>query len=150
MVAVALIPIDADNWRTCVRLKVAEHQEEFVASNVFSLAQSKYEAGLVPLGVEVNGELVGFVMYNTLPDARSRHWIYRVMIDIQHQGHGYGRATMIALIKVMTAMPDCREIVLDFHQDNANAEKLYASLGFHRTGEVEGDEVFSSLVLAKP
>ena len=150
---VAFRPVTGDNWQAVVRLTVAPGQEDFVASNTYSLAQAAYQSGLVPLAVYATnadgqgGEtLVGFAMYSTLPDELGRHWIFRVMFDQAQQGKGYGRATMALLLAEMRAnIPDLRTIALDFHQDNHVAEKLYESLGFVKTGEVEEHEVVAAL-----
>ena len=147
---IRLRPITRANWQTCVSIEVRPDQRDFVASNAYSLAQAAYEPGLIPLAVydAERDEMVGFLMYAELPDEQGRHWIYRVMIAPQQQGKGYGRALMLAAIARMRAtIPTLREITLDFHKDNAVAERLYESLGFRKTGEVEGDEVFATLVI---
>jgi len=149
--AIELRPITRANWQACVDIEVRPDQREFVAPNAYSLAQAAYEPGLIPLAVyeAESGEMIGFLMYAELPDDQGRHWIYRVMIAPQHQGKGYGRALMLAALARMRAtIPTLREITLDFHKDNAPAERLYESLGFRKTGEVEGDEVFATLVFA--
>jgi diamine N-acetyltransferase len=56
------------------------------------------------------------------------------MIDKRHQGKGYGRAAMVALIERIKAQGNFRAIELSFEPTNTAAERLYASLGFVRTG----------------
>ncbi len=150
--AIILRPVTRDNWRDCVELTVAPDQTDFVAPNVYSLAQAAYQGGLVPLAVYVRPQegadetLVGFAMYSILPDEQGRHWIFRLMIGPQYQGRGYGRAMTLAVIERMRAeIPGLREIALDFHEDNYVAEKLYESLGFVKTGEHEGHEIIATL-----
>jgi len=93
--------------------------------------------------------MVGFVMYAdpaSPPDDQGRTWILRIMIGQDHQGKGYGRAAMIALLaRMQAATPPPRTIALDFHEGNHVAEKLYESLGFRKTGEQEGHEVIAIL-----
>ena len=62
------------------------------------------------------------------------------MIDRKHQGKGYGRAAMEALIAMMTERVGCEEIVTSFVSANTVAANLYASLGFRPTGEIEDGE----------
>ena len=50
------------------------------------------------------GELVGFLMHALDPDENSR-WIYRLMIDRNHQGRGYGRAALRALMAHLHSLP---------------------------------------------
>jgi diamine N-acetyltransferase len=59
------------------------------------------------------------------------------MIDAAHQGKGYGRAAMRALIERLARMPECAEIYLSFEPNNINAESLYRSLGFEPTGKTD-------------
>jgi len=54
-----------------------------------------------------------------------------VVIDHRHQGSGYGRATMLALIaRIQSEAPDCRMIGLSCKPGNIIAQCLYRSLGF--------------------
>ncbi len=145
MSQISLQEITAETWRQCVSLKVRADQENFVALNVYSLVQSKYEPGLVPLAVYDGETMIGFVMYNEQPFEPGKYFIYRVMIGADFQGKGYGRAAMQALIERMQALPDCQEIVLSYEPENAVAERLYESLGFRKTGEIFEGEVVSSL-----
>ena len=145
MSQITLQEITADTWRQCARLKVRSDQENFVAPNVSSLAQSKYEPGLLPLAVYDGETMVGFVMYSEQPYEPGKYFIYRVMVGAEFQGKGYGRDAMLALIERMQALPECREIVLSYEPENSVAERLYESLGFRKTGEIFEGEVVSSL-----
>ena len=69
------------------------------------------------------------------------------MIAREHQGKGYGRAAMEAVIAMMAERVGCEEIVTSFNPANA-AATLYASLGFQPTGEIEDDEPLLRLRLA--
>ncbi|HLY32134.1 MAG TPA: GNAT family N-acetyltransferase [Ktedonobacterales bacterium] len=154
MPSITLRPVTRENWLACVELTVAPDQTEYIASNVFSLAQAAYQAGLVPLGVYTrltegaDETLVGFAMYSTLPDEQGRYWIFRLMVGLGYQGRGYGRAMTQAVIERMRAeIPGLRVIALDFHENNHVAEALYESLGFAKTGEREGHEIIASLAI---
>jgi len=144
-----LRPITRDNWYACIKMKVRPDQENFVANNTFSLAQAAYTPGMVPLAAYDGDTMVGFTMFEATPDDAGRYWIMRVMVDPEQQGKGYGRALMGAVITRMRHdITDLHEIALDYHEDNAVAAKLYASLGFQPTGEREGHEIVASLKLA--
>ena len=147
MSQMTLQEITAKTWEQCVKLKVRNDQEHFIASNVYSLAQSKYEPGLLPLAVHDGETMVGFVMYSEQPYEPGKYFIYRVMVGSEFQGKGYGRAAMRALIERMKALPNCQEIVLGYEPENSVAERLYESLGFRKTGEIFEGEVVSSLKL---
>jgi diamine N-acetyltransferase len=143
-----LRPITSDNWYACVKMIVRPDQEKFVANNAFSLAQAAYTPGFVPLAAYEGDTMVGFTMYGMIPDEAGRHWIIRIMIDPAQQGKGYGRAlTAAAIAHMRHDIATLREIALDYHEDNAVAAKLYASLGFQPTGEREHHEIVASLKL---
>ena len=132
--AVTLKPITKDSWRACVQLRLAPDQEPFVASNAYSLAQSKYEPNCVPLGIYDGETMVGFAMYAR--DAEEdTYWIYRLMIDCDQQAKGYGREALRQVIRLLERMPDATPISLSYLPDNAVAERLYLSEGFAPTGE---------------
>lgn len=139
---VTLKEITKENWRQAIDLKVRDDQKTFVASNLFSIAQSKVEPYLVPLGVYDGDTMVGFAMYGRDPEDGS-YWIVRLMVGEGHQGKGYGRAAVDELVKLMSAMPDCNEVKLSCVPDNVGAETLYVNYGFEKTGIVEdGENVF--------
>jgi diamine N-acetyltransferase len=143
-VHIILRDVTRDNWRDVARLKVREDQQNFVATNVYSLAESKYEPTMVPLAVFDGGTLVGFTMWGIDPET-SRYWVIRVMIDERYQGRGYGRALMEALISRLLVFPDCHELYVSFEPENHVAEALYESLGFRKTGEILEGEAVSRL-----
>lgn len=139
--SVTLKDVDKENFKRCVELVVREDQENFVASNVYSIAQSKVEPTYTTQAVYDGDEMVGFVMYGYDTDDGG-YWIARVMIDKNQQGKGYGRAAMEEVVKRLRETPDCREVALSIEPENEVARKLYESLDFKKTGEVEqGEEV---------
>ena len=144
--SISLRDVDPDNFRECIKLKVAAWQEDFVASNVGSIAESKVYPHLVPQAVYTDETLVGFAMYGRDPESE-KYWIVRLMIDEQFQGRGYGRATTIALIEKIRKLPGADQIFLSFVPSNRNAESLYRSVGFERTGETYRDEIIMRLAL---
>lgn len=126
---ITLQPVTRDNWHAVTKLAVAEGQENFVAPNVYSLAQAAYVPGMLPQAMYDGATLVGFVMYTITPDD-GQFWIVRVLVDKQFQHQGYGRQAMVIMIDRMRQLPGCDAIYLDFHQDNTAARHLYESLGF--------------------
>ena len=144
---VTLRPITRDNLWAAVDLKLHPGQERFVAENVASIANAYVEPTFVPLGIYASEALVGFAMYGQHPRTGA-WWVIRLMIDREHQGKGYGRAAMEAMIELMAERVGCAEIVTSFVPGNAAAAALYASLGFRPTGEIEDGEPLVCLRLA--
>lgn len=84
---IELRTITRDDWETCIDLKVARHQAHFVASNLYSLAQSRFLPGFRAVGIHHGGRMVGFALYG--PDADDGHyWLYRLMIDRRYGARG--------------------------------------------------------------
>jgi diamine N-acetyltransferase len=136
---VTLRPITWENFPTVLGLTLHPGQEKFITDNAVSIAMAHVEPTFVPLGVYVGDELVGFTMYGQHPKTGA-WWVIRLMIDRKHQGKGYGRVAMEALIAMMAERVGCEEIVTSFVPANTVAANLYASLGFRPTGEIEDGE----------
>ena len=146
--SVTLRDITRDNFKQCIKLEVRDDQKTFVATNVFSIAQSKVEPTYIPQAVYHDEEMVGFCMYGYDPEDDC-YGVGRLMIDKHHQGKGYGRAAIVEAIRRMREQPDCREIALSVEPENTSAQKLYESLGFVKTGEVvHGEEVMRLKVIS--
>ncbi len=143
---VCLRPITIENWRQCIKLTLKEEQRDFVASNVYSLAEAAYETCCVPLAIYDGDMMVGFIMYALDPDDEA-YWIYRFMVDRDHQGQGYGRKGLRQVIERLKVLPGCDKIFLSYEPENLVAEKLYESMGFAKTGQIEHGEIVSCLNL---
>ena len=100
----------------------------------------------LPFAVYNDDEIVGFVLYG-FDTEDEKFYLGRLMIDEKHQGKGYGRAATIEVIEQLKQNEDCKEIYLSFAPENTNAEKLYKSIGFERTGELNGSEVVMRYVI---
>ena len=145
---VTLRPITRDNLWAVVELKLHPGQEAFVAHNIDSIANASVEPTWVPLAVYA-GEDVGRLCHvRAAPPDTGAWWVIRLMIDREHQGKGYGRAAMEAVIEMMAERVGCEEIMTSFNPANTVALGLYTSLGFQPTGEIEDDEPLLLLRLA--
>lgn len=144
---VDLRPVTRDNFRGVVQTKVAPDQEDFVARNLYSVAQAHVEPTWTPLAIYADGEPVGFAMYGHDPDA-DQWWIIRFMIGADHQGKGYGGRALKLLIDLIAERHAAREVYLGYVPGNAVAEGMYARAGFAPTGEVEDGEIVARLRVA--
>jgi diamine N-acetyltransferase len=146
MKTVSLREITPDNWEAILKLAVRDDQKNFVASNVYSLAEARVFPEHVPLAIFADEEPVGFLMY-TYVHERGEWWIFRLMIAAGEQGQGFGRAAMRQAIARMRVQPGCNRIFISFEPENAPAEQLYRSLGFVPNDEIWGGEVVFRLDL---
>ena len=142
---VELREITENNYNDCLNLKVADSQKNFVASNTYSLAQAWvfYETAH-PLAIYADDTMVGFIMMGFYKP-KGIYNIWRFMIDEGFQGKGYGKAALLLAVNHLKEKYDADKVFLSFEPDNTAAEKLYSSVGFQRTGEVEGDEIVMCL-----
>ncbi len=138
--------VDRHNFLAVINLSVSDEQKDFVASNLYSLAQAYVQEECVPLALYEGDEPVGFAMY-CLDSDEHEYWIYRLMVDKRHQRRGYGREAMRLLIERIRSDPDHGRIFISFEPQNAAAKALYESLGFVPDGRVEYGEVVYRLDL---
>ncbi|MDN9012731.1 GNAT family N-acetyltransferase [Brevibacillus laterosporus] len=136
--------VTSENWEECIELQPHEDQKHFIASNLYSLAQSKFLPNFETLAVYNDQIMVGFVMFGVDPDD-SQYWIYRLMIASGHQGKGYGLETMKQVIDKIKAKPDTTDIMVAYHPDNQAAATLYEKLGFQVLGKAPWGEIMARL-----
>jgi len=72
-------------------------------------------------------------------EAEKSYEIWQFMIDEKHQGKGYGRAAVKALIDHFKSSPAYDELFVAAFPENQAAVKLYESCGFALTGEILDD-----------
>lgn len=144
---VELKKITEKNYSECLKLKVAEDQKEFVAPNVYSLAQAwVYYDSAYPFAIYEDDIMVGFVMMGHDKDDDT-YDIWRFMIDEKYQNKGYGKSALKLAIKYLIETFKVKEILLSFEPENHCAKKLYKSFGFEETGEINRNEVVMKLTL---
>jgi diamine N-acetyltransferase len=143
---IELKEVTAENFNKISKLKVKESQQDFVAPNAYSVAQSKFYPTWVCLAAYAGEVPVGFAMYGIEEDDNSL-WIIRMMIDEKFQGNGYGREILREVVEHIKSRNLIEEIYLSFVPGNDTARKLYESHGFKDTGRVEQGEIVYRLQL---
>ena len=150
---------DYKNFVSLCRLKVKRNQQNFVASNVFSLAEA-YVADKAggypqPFGFFLGDKPIGFLMVGYYPDLEyARKWadegeevpyfmdksylIWRFMIDKRYQHRGYGRKALALAIDFVRTFPcgPAEYCWLSYEPENEVARHLYLSMGFVEHPEV--------------
>ncbi|MFC4799246.1 GNAT family N-acetyltransferase [Neobacillus sp. GCM10023253] len=144
--SISLRPITNENWEDSIQLQVAPHQQTFIASNLYSLAESKFEQSFVPMGIYLDVRMIGFLMYGKDPEDGT-YWIIRFMIDQSFQGKGYGRAALSQAITFLVKLDDCSDsIILGVKEENTDANRFYQAFGFRDTGRREHGEILLEFV----
>lgn len=148
---ITLKEVSKQNWLDIIRLSSAEDQrnkvfEKTIASNCLSLAQASMEENWTVKAIYQKDTPIGFTMYG-YSEELSGYEICRIMIDYKFQGNGYGRQSLLLVLKEMVNQFNCDEIFITFVPENEIAKQLYLSVGFKDTGNVikalENELIFS-------
>jgi diamine N-acetyltransferase len=146
---IRLKKVTADNWEAVAALKLSADQEGLVASNLYSIAEAQFDPDARPRAVYAGRRIVGFLMYDvqkTKGKARKAS-IYRFMIDLKHQGKGYGRAALERALEEIRAVPRMKTVSIRYMPDNPVAKPFYGSFGFVEVGKDRDGEVIAELKL---
>ena len=141
--AVTLKCITEDNFLDAFHLKLRKDQEEFVSHPIRSLAQAYvYRNQCQPFGIYQDEEMVGYVMVIYDYDV-PEYDIWHMIIDEARQGRGYGKEALKRVLEYIGTKPfgESNRVVLTCNQQNIPGLRLYRSLGFQETGNVDEDEI---------
>jgi len=149
---VTLREITEDTVVAIIKLQLAEHQQNFVASNAVSLAQALFSKAAWYRAIYLGDDPVGFVMlYDesllSPPPASPDIGVWRFMIDVRYQRRGIGRAALLQVIEHVRAKGLFSSLELSYVPGEGSAEPFYLGLGFRHTGRMEDDEVVLALPL---
>lgn len=133
--------INEDNYEEVLKLKVTDEQNEakFIAPNVRSIADAYLyrEAGDVfPYAVEDGETVVGFILLDEDTEGKEL-MIWRMMVDKDYQGKGYGRAIVEKVMEMFESDDRFDVLIADYVKGNEVMGTLLRSLGFE---EQEFDE----------
>lgn len=145
LVAIDLVEITDDNSPSVIALRLAPGQERFVTS----VADSLEEATRNPHGnpwfraVYAGGQPVGFVMLSwdvepQPPDINGPWFLWKLLIDLGHQGKGYGREVVEQIVEMVRDQGGT-ELLTSHVPGEGGPAGFYAKLGFVPTGELDPD-----------
>jgi diamine N-acetyltransferase len=142
---ITLREVTRDNLDDILDLDVAPNQREHVASNAVSLAQALIYSDIAWFrAIYCGTKPVGFLMTNESPGEQPYLW--RLMIDKEHQGLGYGQHALMALCQRL-AKQDAAELRTSCAPDGNGSLAFYQRLGFTPTGEIDED---GEIILKRP
>ncbi|MFC0435675.1 GNAT family N-acetyltransferase [Kutzneria buriramensis] len=143
---VRLVEITDENREAVCALRVHPSQERFVGSVPSSLADAAKTPEAEPWyrAVCAGDEPVGFVMLSwNVPPGRpgiiGPYFLWRLLIDGRHQGRGYGRAALDAVVELIRA-DGAAELLTSHQPDGDGPGPFYHKYGFEPTGEVDNGE----------
>lgn len=129
--AVTLKDITQENFEELISLNVDYEQERFVASNLYTIAQMQFKEEKIAKGVYVDDKAVGLIAYD-LED----YDIWRLMVDIRHQGKGYGKKAMGLVLNILRKDGRLKTARTSINVDNHVMRSLIEDFGFKENGMV--------------
>lgn len=147
---ISLRAVDGSNLDDIVDLDVAKEQEDFVASNVYSIAESKYNLSCRPRAIYFDESPVGFAMYEDMAsEGKPEEFdIFRFMIDEQQQRKGFGKLAFKAILDEIKSLPEAKVVTICYMPENKVAQTMYRGFGFEEYGfDEEEGEILARLIL---
>lgn len=143
---VTLRDLTRDNWGECIRLTLHGNQQGNLASNVETIAESKFEEHHRLRAIYHNDRLVGLLAYahEDDPPDDELFWIFRLMVDKNYQRQGIGLAAMRLAITEIREL-GARRIRTMHKPTNLAAASLYRKLGFRDIGLHDDGDVLLEL-----
>jgi N-acetyltransferase len=144
---ISLALVDKENHLDVIRLNPGALGLQMVATNGVSLAQASFNPNAWPRAVLAGDTVVGFVMLfdptlvHQTEEPNDVLYIWRIMIDLKHQGKGYGAAVIKLIQERALEMPAITALKLSHGQGVYNPGSFYERLGFKHTGVIEDQEL---------
>jgi diamine N-acetyltransferase len=147
---IELRELTEENLKQCFELKVAKEQMQYIASNEESWNAAKENEDVArPFAIYCDGKMVGFTMFafdEEYEDPFDRYWLWRLMIDENMQGNGYGTEALKVIIQYFKDH-GANNIRLSTKETNTGALSMYRKAGFMDTGEMNDEEIVLKLDL---
>ena len=143
---IRLVTVNPDNWRLC--LKVSETQKSFVSDSMKLLARAyAYRNSRSNAFVVYNDDIpVGMALYYDCEEANAYDFS-QLFIDERYQGNGYGTEAAKQIIELMKDDGKYDRVILCYIDGNKAARNMYEKIGFHLTGERDGNEIVMEKLL---
>ncbi len=132
--SVTLREVTSENAGLICGLCVKAEQQAYVVPTAVAIAEAAYSSDEMLQAIYADEAPVGLLVLIVQP-AKSRHFLWRLMIDARYQGLGYGQRAMNLLIERAKADPYCSEFATSVVAGKHSPQGFYERLGFHLTGE---------------
>lgn len=139
--------ITKDNWVDMIELEITKKQEDFVALNSESIAASKFYDHYVNRGIYLDDKPVGFLQYypNLADNKPNEIFIDQLMIDVQHQGKGYGTEAVRLAIEEIKLLEGFNAISICYVEGHDVMKGFFERFGFQVIDQDEFDETIMEL-----
>lgn len=124
-----------------MNLEVAEDQGWYVAPNAHSIAEAHFSDHAWFRAIYAGDQPVGFVMLY-VDTEQPRYFLWRLMVDKDHQRKGCGFQAMQQVIAYVRTLPGAEFLETSYRAGEGDPSPFYYKLGFEETGEkLEGENV---------
>ena len=146
---VSLREITAANRAALEALSVTEEQAGNVADVTTSLQEALEYPDAMPWyrAIYVGETPVGFIMLSDgvtvqKPEYVGPYYLWRLVVDQEHQGRGYGAAALRLVVEYVRTRPGAEVLLTSVVPGPASPLGFYLRQGFRDTGTVhEGEQV---------
>jgi len=136
---VTLREVTQETLPVILALSVAPAQQAFVATNAKSIAEAHFHSEAWFRAIYASDTPVGFLMLHDEhllehPRELGFYFLWRLMIDSQFQGRGYGSGAVSALVRHVRARPHADRLLTTCLPGAASPLPFYLRVGFVETG----------------
>lgn len=144
---VAFRAVDYFNLRAVLDLRVTEAQSEYVASVQESIAEAEVTPDARPWyrALYAGETPVGFVMLSDNippgnPELVGPYYLWRLLIDVDHQGRGFGTRALDLAVSYVRTRPGGRELFTSVVEEPGSPMNFYLKYGFEKTDRFAEEE----------
>ena len=132
---VELRTINEDNYEECLNLRASVANTDFVDPVAWSLAEAwVFYDDSRPFAIYADDVMVGYVLMYV---GEKSHQIINFMIDSRFQKRGYGTAAARLCVEYLRQECKASRISLPVKPENIAAQRLWSSVGFEMTDDME-------------
>ncbi len=143
---ITLEEITSSNYEDVCDLDVTDEQQEYVASNMWSLVESHYCQGHTCRAIYQNNKPVGFFMW--VSETPEKVSIWRFMVDQRYQQSGIGRVALNLALNEIKTSDKVKEIEICYDPENPVAKDFYSRFGFQEVGlDEDGEDMLAVIKL---
>ena len=146
--------INIFNLRDVLALHVTEAQSDFVASVPDSIAEAEVTPDGMPWyrALYAGDTPVGFVMISDNippgnPELVGPYYLWRLLIDVEHQGRGYGTRALDLTAEYVRTRPNGTELYTSAVEEPRSPLPFYLKYGFEKTDRFAEEERVLRLTL---
>lgn len=136
---VSLRDVTKENFWAICNLKVSTSQEEYVATNVVSIAEAYFSKTAWLKAVYLGETPIGFIMLSK-DTVHQKYILWRFMIDEKYQRKGFGRQAFQKLIEEVKAFPGATELTTSYVSGKNSPKDFFVKMKFVHTGKKIGNE----------